>query len=337
MPERPFQPAAPGEPVRVADGLLWVRLPLPFPPEHVDVYLLDDGEERVLVDCGHADEASRELLVRLLARDGRARPLDRLVVTHFHPDHVGNAGHLCGHFEAELWMARVEWAYARMLAFEPDEAWNATLARYDRLLGVDPRISRRRLEEGNVYARRVAPPPGTVRVLADGEEVGLAGRCWRVAFGAGHSPAQLTLYDRTRRILICADQILPDITPVVGCWPQEPESDPLGAYLASLERFAGYPEDVLVLPGHGGPFRGLRQRVAELRRYHEERLARALDLCRMPTTAFDVAVALFDRPLDGHTVALALAEGLAHLNHLVARGEVERERAEDGTWRFRRK
>ncbi len=337
MPERPFAPAPPGEPVEVADGLFWIRLPLPFPPGHVDVYLLDDGEERVLVDCGPAEEAVRRLLVGPFAKDGRARPLDRLVVTHFHPDHVGNAGHLCGRFEAELLMARVEWAYARMLAFEPDSAWSATLERYDRLLGVDPRISRRRLEQGNVYARHVAPPPGTVRVLRDGEEIALAGRRWRVAFGAGHAPAQVTLYDRTRRILICADQILPDISPVIGCWPQEPDSDPLGDYLASLSRLAGHPEDVLVLPGHGGPFRGLRERVAELRRHHEERLSRALDLCRMPTTAFDVAVALFDRPLDGETVALALAEGLAHLNHLVARGEVERERAEDGAWRFRRR
>ncbi len=328
----PFELPPAGECCRVAEGVWWFRLPLPYVLDHVDLYLLEGDGERVLVDTGHADGTTQRLLAQVLGER-----LDRILVTHFHPDHVGNAGHLAARYGAALSMPRPEWAMARMLAFESDEAWGAALAAYDRLLGVESELARRRLALGNTFARAVTAPPGSFRDLHDGETVILAGIAFRIMRMGGHAPAHAALYDRGRRLLLAGDQILPEISPVVGCWPDEPESDPLSAYLASLERLAGLPEDVLVLPGHGRPFRGLHARIDAVRAHHEARLARALDLCRDWATPAEVAFALFDRPLDETTVAFALAEALAHLNHLHRRGDLERESGADGAWRFRRR
>ncbi len=332
MLEMPFHLPPAGARTRLGDGLWWFRLPLPYVLDHIDLYLLEGEGERVLVDTGHADDVSQCLLAQVLGER-----LDRILVTHFHPDHVGNAGHLAARYGSTLAMPRLEWAMARMLAFEPDEAWRAALAAYDRLLGVEAELGRRRLALGNVFARAVTPPPGSFQQLRDGMVVRLAGLPFRVMLMGGHAPAHALFYQRERRLLIAGDQILPEISPLVGVWPDEPEGNPLGDYLAALERLAGLPEDVLVLPGHGRPFRGLRARVAAIRAHHQERLARTLELCRDWASVCEVALALFDRPLDETTVGFALAEALAHLNYLHRRGELVRESGADGAWRFRRR
>ncbi len=192
------------------------------------------------------------------------RPVARLLVTHFHPDHMGLAGWLAEASGAPLLMSRTEWLMGRMLALDDTPAFVEAGARHDAAAGLDAEMVRLRRERGNLFRRSVVPPPASFERLVAGDELVAAGTHWRVIVGEGHAPEQVTLYSAERRILIAADQLLPRITPVVGVWAHAPDSDPLGDFLRSLDRYADLPEDCLVLPSHGRPYRGLHRRIAEL-------------------------------------------------------------------------
>jgi glyoxylase-like metal-dependent hydrolase (beta-lactamase superfamily II) len=214
------------------------------------------------------------------------------------------------------------------------EEFTAANAAYYRLAGLDPAMAAELLGRGNAYRRRVSPPPGSFEGVRAGDRLRLGGSDWQVIVGEGHAPEQITLWSAERNVLIAADQILPRISPVVGVWASQPAADPLGEFLGSLDRYAGLPEDALVLPSHGLPFHGLHARRAALRRHHDERLARVVDLCHEPVTTAQVTAGLFSRPLDLHQTGFALAETLAHLNRLAEIGRVER-RLDDGAWWWR--
>jgi glyoxylase-like metal-dependent hydrolase (beta-lactamase superfamily II) len=147
----------------------------------------------------------------------------------------------------------------------------------------------------------------------------------------------ICLFDPAQNVLIAGDQILPRISPNVSVWPAEPEANPLAEFLSSLARFRELPEDCLVLPSHGPPFRGLHARIDRLALHHQERLAATLEACAAPTTVVEVIPKLFDRTLDRHQLQFALGESLAHLNHLVDRGELLAQLDGDGRLRFRRR
>ena len=134
--------------------------------------------------------------------------------------------------------------------------------------------------------------------------------------------------------LVAADQILPRISPNVGVWPAEPEANPLAEFLASLERFRELPDDCLVLPSHGRPFRGLHVRIDQLVGHHRGAARGDARGLRAPATAVEVMPLLFNRPLDTHQLQFALGESLAHLNYLVAEGRLQRRLDDDGRFRY---
>jgi glyoxylase-like metal-dependent hydrolase (beta-lactamase superfamily II) len=188
---------------------------------------------------------------------------------------------------------------------------------------------------GSVYRNSVVPLPGRYRRLRHGDTLEIGGRRWRVITGTGHSPEMSCLYCHADRLLLAGDQILPRISPHVGVWGMEPEADPLRDYLDSLERFRVLPDEVQVLPSHGEPFPGPRERCAELGDHHARRLDETLAACRSPATAAEVSAVLFrGRDFDLHQSVFALGEAVAHLNHLVGQGRLTRTLRPDGVWRF---
>jgi glyoxylase-like metal-dependent hydrolase (beta-lactamase superfamily II) len=126
---------------------------------------------------------------------------------------------------------------------------------------------------GNAYARGVPAMPATFERLVDGDRLMLGGSRWQVIEGHGHSPEHAALFCPERGLLISGDMLLPRISTNVSIWAAEPDGDPLQRFLDSLERFERLPDDTLVLPSHGLPFRGIATRVAELRAHHAARLA----------------------------------------------------------------
>jgi glyoxylase-like metal-dependent hydrolase (beta-lactamase superfamily II) len=121
-------------------------------------------------------------------------------------------------------------------------------------------------------------------------------------------------------------------------WPAEPEGDPLARFLESLRAFEALPDDTLVLPSHGLPFRGIAARVSQLRQHHDARLVELIDaVAAGGVSAADIVPVLFRRELDTQQRFFAMGEAIAHLNHLVAAGTLDRKTDDAGRVRFTRR
>lgn len=307
-------------PEEVAPGVFRVRVPLPFPPGEVNAWLLEGEDGWTLIDSGVDDAPTRALFSQVLADpllEGRG--VSRLLITHFHPDHVGLAGWLHARTGAPIQMSRVEWLQARLiLADPPERALDAYLNLY-RWCGAPQDFLELMSRRGLLYRKWVGPLPYGYAAIREGDEFAMAGTSWRVLVGEGHAPEMVCLHSEERGILIAADQILGRITPHIGVHPSDLSADPLGDFLASLSKFEDLPQDTLVLPSHGDPFDGLKQRISALRAHHEERLNRLRAFCNVPCTVMDTTRVLF-RSLSLEQTGFALSEALAHVRHLVRRG-----------------
>lgn len=330
-------PPGPGELREVAPGVHWLRMPLPFRLDHINLWLLEDGESWTLVDSGFADDATRGLWARILSGPAAGRPIARLICTHFHPDHFGLAGWFQAAYGARLQMTQGEFLTGQFLGTCPDDRYAEGLSEHFRRHGLEAARAERLAAKGNAYAKRIGPLPQSYDRLRDGQDVTIGGRSWRIVVGEGHAPEHATLSCAELGVLIAGDQILPQITPNVSTQWYEPGANPLGLYLDSLERFRGLPDDTLVLPSHRLPFRGLQARLDSLAHHHDRRLDDAEQACRAggAHSAADLLPVLFKIELDDHHLSFAMGEAIAHLDHLVGLGRLSRTADADGIVRYR--
>jgi len=314
-----------GETRPVAPGVLWLRMPLPYALDHVNLWLIEDGEGWALVDTGVPDRRTRALWEAVLAGPMQGRPLTRLIVTHFHPDHIGLADWLGRRFGVMLETPLAEWLYGRMLALDGAEDYVESSLRFYSQAGFSGEMLEMVAGRGNAYGARIKHMPAHCQPIEAGQELVLGGQRWRVIIGRGHSPQMACLHCPALGLLITGDQILPLITPNVSIWPSEPEADQLALFLGSLDQFAAIPDETLLLPSHGAPFRGLCRRLAEIREHHMERLAETMAACSAaPISAYQLLGRLFPRQLDEHQLFFALGEALAHLHYLAGQGKLRR-------------
>lgn len=323
-----------GSAVEVATGVFWIRLPLPFALDHINVWLMDDGAGWTLVDSGVSSNRTRSVWERIFATALAGRPVTRVIATHFHPDHVGLAGWLVDRWDAVFCTSLTEWLFGRMLSLQSTEHLVAEMVPFYRRAGVGAAMLETLTARGNAYAQSVTPLPGTLHRLRDGDDLTIGSTQWRVIIGGGHTPEHVCLYAAEPALLIAGDQVLPRISPNISVWPSEPEADPLGDFFASLERLRALPANTLVLPSHGEPFTGLHGRLDELTAHHRARLDQVMALCAEPMTAAEVTAAMFDRLLDAHQTVFAIGEAIAHLNHLANQGRIGRAVGADGIVRY---
>ncbi|WP_332653292.1 MBL fold metallo-hydrolase [Brevundimonas sp.] len=324
-------PPGPGQAVEVAAGVLWMRLAMPMALDHINVYAVRDGDGWVLVDTGLDMSATRKEWAQLLDGPLGGRPISRVICTHMHPDHIGLAGWLCARVAAPLVMTRLEYVTARMLLADTGQPAPEAGAVFYRAAGWDEaQVEGYRTSYGQ-FGRMVAPmPPGFVR-MREGDRLSIGGQGWRVVIGEGHSPEHACLWRESDGVVLGGDQILPKISSNVSVWPTEPDADPLGDWLDSLDRMkVVFPDNVLILPSHGEPFRGVQARLEGLIRGHRTALKRLERTLREPCRAVDVFPALFARPVGDGVRGMATGESLAHLNYLLHRGRVSRRRDADG-------
>lgn len=333
----PFpDPPPEGEATEVAPGILWLRLPLPFALDHVNVYALDGPEGWTLVDTGIRSRRTMALWGRLLAGPLGGRPVVRLIGTHHHPDHIG----LAGWFQAQgavLMMTQTAWLYARMLVLDVQEVAPRESLVFWRRAGLSPdRLIAKAAERPFNFADSVAPMPLGFARLAEGQVLHLAGRDWVVRLGHGHAPAHATLWSED--LVIGGDQLLPGISANIGVYPTEPGADPLAEWLDSCARLKDFATDgQLVLPGHKLPFTGLPFRLAQMTENHHAALDRLSAHLAVPRTAVDCFPVLYRREIDAGTEGLALVEALAHLNRLLYAGQVDRVLSPEGAWLWHRR
>jgi glyoxylase-like metal-dependent hydrolase (beta-lactamase superfamily II) len=321
-----------GTALEVAPGVRWVRMPLPFALDHINLWLLDDGDSVVVVDTGYGRPEVQQAWKSILETDGR--PVSRIVVTHCHPDHLGLAAWLATRYDAPLLMTQGEFLGGHALWGQiPGYTVDDQLGHF-RSHGLDAARLDALAQRGNAYRKGVAAIPRSYRRLFAGDILEIGGRRWEAIIGFGHSPEHLSLHCSNDSLLISGDMLLPRISTNVSVYAASPDDDPLGWFLASLHCIKTLPSDTLVLPSHGRPFRGIAPRVDELTEHHRERCAALLAACSHPCSAADLLPELFRRPLDTHQVMFAMGEAIAHLNHLAARDEVRRMVGGDGIVRY---
>jgi glyoxylase-like metal-dependent hydrolase (beta-lactamase superfamily II) len=330
---------APGSVREVAPGLSWLRMPLPFALDHINLWLLRDEREGrrgyTVIDCGVATDATRANWERLFAGAMDNRPVLRVLATHCHPDHVGLSGWLCERFKAPFWLTAGEFGFARMMAAAlPGVDGPSAIPHFERHGLSDPAMLEQMRSRRTYYPSLVPSVPDAYTRIQDGQGLAIGETHWRVITGFGHSPEHAALYSEALNVLISGDMVLPRISTNVSVFAVEPEGNPLQQYLDSLDKFAGLPPDVLVLPSHGKPFRGLHTRIAQLRAHHVARLAEVREACITPQSAMDIVPLMFRRQLDAHQLGFALGEALAHLHKLWNDGMLKRVTGVDGIIRF---
>ncbi len=330
----PFEHApAPGTALRVADGVYWLRMPLPFALDHINLWLLQDGEGWTIVDTGIGSPTTQEHWREVFASALQGKPVTRVIVTHFHPDHIGCAAWLAREWQAPVWMTQGEFLTAHAIAAQlPGFDVEAMIAQFARH-GLDETHQEKFRARGNAYSK-VAPelPRAFCRILPN-DVVTIGGNAWRVIMGHGHSPEHASLHCEALGVVISGDMLLPRISTNVSVPAASPDADVLRWYLDSIAAYRTLPADTLVLPSHGRPFIGAHARVSELEQHHAERCAEILGACTTPQSACELLPLLFKRDLDTHQLMFAMGEAIAHLNSLHHDGRVLRSVSDDGIMR----
>jgi glyoxylase-like metal-dependent hydrolase (beta-lactamase superfamily II) len=324
----------------VAPGIFWLRMPLPFALDHINLWLLADEIDGVkgwtAIDCGFGNAATRALWETHFAENFGGVPLLRVVATHYHPDHMGNAAWLLGHCAGDklLWATQAEFQTAHLVWNQLVQFRMEDSAAFFRQHGMPASGANDQAGRGNLYRSAVPELPQQYRRIIGGETLAIGGRDWSTLIGFGHAPEHASFYCQALNMLISGDMLLPRISTNVSVWPSDPEGDPLALFLDSIIRYTQLPDDALVLPSHGLPFIGIRARVKALGDHHRERLAELQSAAVAPITAYDVLPVLFRRVLDVQQQFFAMGEAIAHLNHLWHQGRMKRAVGHDGVVRF---
>lgn len=338
----------PGTSMAVADGVRWVRMPLPFALNHINLWLLRDQVDGrdgwTIVDCGVSREEVQALWEQVFENALEGLPVLRVLVTHMHPDHIGLAHWLCERWNAPLWMTMTDYAVARLWSRPPvggvvagGPNGQSAVEHFARHGLSDPQAQEQIRQRAGYYPSLVPDVPAKFTRIMDGQPVQIGGREWRVIVGYGHAPEHASLYCDTLRVLISGDMVLPRISTNVSVFDYEPDGNPLPLYLNSLRAYDNLPEDTLVLPSHGKPFKGLHERIAQQHAHHAERLDEVMHACAQPQSTSDIVPIMFRRELDLHQLTFAMGEALAHLHALYFEGRLTRVTGSDGIVRFQRK
>ena len=330
------QPPAVGERIEVAPGLFWLRMPLPFQLDHINLWLLRDGEGWAIVDTGFPADAVREAWLTIL--QGLDGPVTRLIVTHFHPDHLGLATWLMERTGAPLAMTSGEFLTAHAVWNEVGGHGATFMVDQFRQHGLSAGLLEKFAKRGSGYRMAIPSLPDYYTRLKAGDIVAVNGKNWQIIVGYGHSPEHMALYCAEQGVLISGDMLLPKISTNISVFAATPEANALGWFLDSLTVMAtDMPPETLVLPSHGLPFTGVQPRVEALKAHHQERLQALETSCQnAPQSAAGLLDVLFGRVLDTHQTMFAMGEAIAHLNYLEQAGRLSRKIDADGVIRYMR-
>ena len=332
-------PPEPGTAVEIAEGVLWMRLPLPMALDHVNIFALDDPDGWTIIDTGIGSRKSRAIWQSLLEGPLSGKPVRRVLVTHHHPDHIGLAGWFQEDHGAELLITRTAWMFARMLSLDEQERPTKEAIDFWKGAGMPADLLAKRLDERPFnFADVIVPLPLGYTRIAEGQDLMLGGRKWSVLCGNGHAPEHATLWSQDDNLVLGGDQLLPSISPNLGVYPTEPEADPVAEWLESCRRFqnvarAGH----FVLPGHKVPYIGLPTRLEQMIENHMSALERLEQALATPATACDSFYPVFKREISGSQYGLAMVEAVAHCLHLWHSGRATRHRREDGAWVYQKR
>ncbi|GEA05812.1 Zn-dependent hydrolase [Alteromonas sp. KUL42] len=327
------QQVAPGQLIEVADGIMWLTMPLPFELDHINLYLIRTNEGWVVVDTGIGTSKTKALWEEIFSQ--LDAPISGVIVTHLHPDHIGLAGWIADTFDVPFYMSQTEYFSARAFSAGSSGASKERDKRYFHQAGLDSSmINQLTAGDNKGYSSVVSPVPLSFTRLRHQMTLDLGGQQWHIIIGKGHSPEHACLFNKEKNILISGDHVLPIITPNIGAYSTEPDANTLKDYLDTLPQFYDLPEDVIVLPAHKLPFVGLHERVEELIAHHNEHIDALLVACQKPQTVVSLLPVMFKRKLGVRNMVFAVAECIAHLNYLISKGLLARRLNDLGVYEY---
>lgn len=329
--EKGFSPEH-GVPYEVANGVFWLRVPLPISLDHINLWLLKDGDGWVIVDSGYDDPVCKEVWDKVFTEFCSPQSVKRIIVTHYHPDHIGLAAWLAHRCDCKIWITEGELGRYRSLVDRAGKDHTPEIKSFIQGLGFSEK-------KQDLYAGffSVDEKPAEERVqrsdcefITQGDELQIGDHSWRIVIGNGHSPEHACLYCAELETIISGDQALPRISSNISVYFNNPTEDPLTDWLESCARLRDtIPNDTLVLPSHQEPFYGLDLRMQQLIDDHHAQLNKLRTGIENEVTASSAHKLLFSRELDIVEVFLATSETLAHINYLLHRNELVKKTHDD--------
>ena len=316
---------------KIADGVFWIRMPLWGRLKHINVWLLEENEGWTIVDTGIFSESVQRHWKAIFSKYLKGKPITRVIATHLHPDHTGNAGWICQEWGCELWMSRADFYMCKVMANDgPSDVPEDAIRFYRRAGFTEERLEKYKQRFGQFGASISSLPAGYERIR-DNQYIDIGGREWRAVIGHGHAPEHVCLYCPELKMIIAGDQILPKITPNISVFPSEPNANPLREWINSCARFREVlPPNLLVLPAHESLYEGVHERLTELIDWHEVALEKLYELCKTPVRAVDVFPALFKSEITETSYLPATGEAIAHLHCALDRRMLTFEEDKDG-------
>lgn len=320
-----------GSTIEVLDNLHWARMPVGGGLKSVNIWLFHHEVCWDIIDTGIDSPATVAAWNEIFASTIQSQTVNSLVLTHGHPDHGGLAGWISRCSGAPVLITMKEETELVALAMGMSQERDARQTAFFRAAGGSDALIEANMELQRSYSGLVCTPPKKFERIAAGDKLTLGGDAWQVVIGSGHSPEHACLYNHKKRLFIAGDQVLPKITPNVSVRAHNPEADPMTNWLGSLARIKSeIPDDVLVLPSHGDPYRGLHTRIDALIEGHEQDLKNALAEIQQPKRVIDLFTVLFNREVTESIYGLAAGEALANLHCLRTRGQATRKIDADG-------
>ncbi|MDY7218047.1 MBL fold metallo-hydrolase [Denitrificimonas sp. JX-1] len=317
----------------VAEGVVWLRMPLPFGLDHINLYLLRHGDGWVIVDTGLGTEQTREVWERVFVEVMDGAPVKAVIATHFHYDHSGSLGWLVDRFKCPVYMTRGEYqALFISPSMEGGMGWQMNQF-YQHTGMSDEDISGLMAVLGD--SNYVQDAPDSYNRLVDNQVLRIGDYDWEVVIASGHSPEHACLYNRQANLFISGDQVLPRITSSVCVTVTEPDANPLKEWLDSLQALRAVSDEVLVLPAHERPFYGLHHRLGQLTEHHHGHLDAMLAQMDTGKTVDELMRIIFPKVRSSFDILMANGEVLAHLNFLLGEGRITRQLI-GGVYRYQR-
>lgn len=312
-----------GDVAVIEPGLMTARLPHPAPPSEVNVYFIEGDDGWTILDTGMGEE-SMAAWETMFAGPLRGLKFSRVMVSHFHSDHIGLAGWLSQRLDVPVWMTRQCRESFEFDTRPYDAGQRKSVNDFCAMHGFDEGVRERLLQQPAEFYEGCFPLPENMVELPLSGELSFARHNFEIMPVSGHAPDLVTLRETSGRLYLSCDQVMGALSAVLFVNVVEPDYNSAARYLESLDLIeATVPDDALVLPGHFGPFTGLHACVRKARERQNARAERVLNACREGEKQLvDITTVLYGRPPVGREAWFYVSEALTNVNRLIGEGRL---------------